>query len=213
MDLSRLENLGRVRAFDSPGSSPVTTPSAPLDGREPDERPPGSAADGTPPRAARPRAPGFLGSAREGDCEGVFADARCGVSVRTAPVALDGFIAAMEWVLSHEKTGPRGYFAPGAGRVSKAEKAAAAARAAERTAMHIQRDSPARVRTEKLCEKRQRKLGVSGSAPIYEKLIAEGRRNEQKLEALAKQLEEEALAECTFQPAMRKSAELYRAKG
>ena len=214
VDLSRLENLGRVRAFDSPGSSPVTTPAPPSTDASQASGLGGFGGGWDTPAGGETESPGVSSDPRVKEIvKEIAADVRAAASRCTAPVALDGFIAAMEWVLSHEKTGPRGYFAPGAGRVSKAEKAAAAARAVERTAMHIQRDSPARVRTEKLCEKRQRKLGVSGSAPIYEKLIAEGRRNEQKLEALAKQLEEEALAECTFQPAMRKSAELYRGKG
>lgn len=210
VDLSRLENLGRVGAFDSPGSSPMTTPAPPSTDPSQASGLGGFGGGWDTPAGAETATAGVSSDPRVKE---IAADVRAAAARCTAPVAVDGFIAAMEWVLSRDKTGPRSYLAPGAGRVSKAEKAAAAARAVERTAMHIQRDSPARVRTEKLYEKRQRKLGVRGSAPIYEKLIAEGRRNEQKLQALAKQLEEEALAECTFQPAMRKSADPYRTKG
>ena len=204
VDLSRLgASVASERL--TAGSSPVTTPAPPSTDAKPGERPRGFGGGWDTPAGGETESAGVSSDPRVKEIvKEIAADVRAAASRLHRPRRAGRIHRRDGYGCSHERRGPRGYFAPGAGRVSKAEKAAAAARTVERTAMHIQRDSPARVRTEKLCEKRQRKLGVSGSAPIYEKLIAEGRERA-KLEALAKQLEEEALAECTFQPAMRKS--------
>ena len=70
-------------------------------------------------------------------------------------------------------------------RASKAEAAAAAAGAAVAARREDDKKySAAQARTKRLNDARQRKLGVRSSAPIHEKLLAEGKRQQAKLEQL-----------------------------
>ena len=135
------------------------------------------------------------------------ADVRAAASLCKGPVGVDAFIAAMEQVLAKGKFGPRAYVTSNARgtRASKAEAAAAAARATEAARREDDKKySAAQARTKRLNDARQRKLGVRSSAPIHEKLLAEGKRQQAKLERLAAALEEESMEECTFAPATRR---------
>ena len=144
--------------------------------------------------------------ARESRLREMVADVRSASAMCDGPVGVEGFIAAMEAVIAHDKTGPRAYLAAGQGRFSgaragtKAAHAAAAAREQALAEVELGRSSASATRTERLAAARQRKLGVSSATPIYEKLAVEGRVKDEKLRELAAALERQALAECTFAP-------------
>jgi len=122
------------------------------------------------------------------------------------PVEVEGFIAAMEVVIAHDKHGPRGYLAPGQGRFSgaragaKAAQAAAAARDRLGVERGLEKTAASASRTAKLALARERKLGVPVNAPIYEKLAAEGRARDLKVQKATQESELRKMNECTFSP-------------
>ena len=144
--------------------------------------------------------------ARETRLREMVADVRSASAMCAGPVGVEGFIAAMEAVIAHDRTGPRAYLTAGQGRFSgaragtKAAHAAAAAREQALAEVELGRSSASATRTERLAAARQRKLGVSSATPIYEKLAVEGRFKDMKLRERAAALERQALAECTFAP-------------
>ena len=135
--------------------------------------------------------------ARELRLREMVADVRSASAMCDGPVGVEGFIAAMEAVIAHDRTGPRAYLAAGQGRFSgaragtKAAHAAAAAREQALAEVELGRSSASATRTERLAAARQRKLGVSSATPIYEKLAVEGRFKDMKLRERAAALEPE----------------------
>ena len=127
----------------------------------------------------------------------------------TAPSRWTDSIAVMEWVLSH-RDGSSRLAQPGARSVlSKAEKAAAATPAVgARRCCSTRLPRPACARGEALGVAQARRERLRSHLGCRR-----GPRGEQKLEALAKQLEEEALAEVRSSPPCGESAELCAAKG
>ena len=224
-DLSRLADVDAKRARPGAGAggdgvsdSVYNTPASAA----------AASAAATPASAVRPDLAGFGGVPRAGSLSPgspgagaaglpsalaespklreMVADVRSASARCDGPIGVEGFIAAMEAVIAHDKTGPRAYLAPGQGRFSgaragtKAAHAAAAAREQALVEVELGRSSASATRTERLAAARQRRLGLSSATPIYEKLAMEARVKDEKLRELAEALERQALAECTFAP-------------
>ena len=146
-----------VAAFDSPGSS--AAPGCQLDGRKPTR---GLALE-------LKRGPGHpSGRVFESDAAGVLPPdprvkeivtevARARARRRSGPTSTPGAASSStterrQWVLSHVRAASDSLTAPGAGRVSKAEKAAAAARAVDTDYEHRLTATP-RPEKPRTCEK------------------------------------------------------------
>jgi hypothetical protein len=131
----------------------------------------------------------------------MVADVRAAATYCSGAVGVEGFIAAMEAVLETSRTGPRTYLAPRAGsRVTKAEAAVASAAAVARAGAEVQRSHAERERTMRMANAKREKLGVTATAPYYEKLFAEGAAAKQRLEDLARAVAEEEMSRCPFYP-------------
>ena len=234
-DLSRLADVDAKRAR-AEGGARATRADAVSDSVYNTPASAAASAAATPASAGRPDLGGFGGVPRTGSLSPgspaggdggdaralagspklreMVADVRSASALCDGPVGVEGFIAAMEAVIAHDKTGPRAYLAPGQGRFSgaragtKAAHAAAAAREQALVEAELGRSSASATRTERLAAARQRKLGVSPATPIYEKLALEGRVKDEKLREMAEALERQALAECTFAPQTHARSEL-----
>lgn len=191
--------------YNTPASGAVSVAATPTSAARPDLGGFGGVPDGSP------GSPGVVvpdGSVPDGSpkLREMIHDVRSAASKCDGPVGMEGFIAAMEEVIKHDRYGPRAYLAPGQGRFSgaragtKAAQAAAAARERADVEEELGKNSTSTTRTERLAQARQRKLGVSSNTPIYEKLAVEGRLKDEKLRTLAAEMERAKLAECTFTP-------------